>query len=223
VTIPLRRPASTRKGEDRRTAILAAATELFAAQGYRGASLASVAAAVGLTQPGLLHYFPSKEDLLLALLDDRYHVDGRRLSGGLVDDGLPLMQALQGIVEHNERSAQVVKLFTVLVAESISEEHPAHDHFVRRYQKIRRRLESVLRSAQESGQIRADVDLALLVPVIVAVMDGLQGQWLLDRRVDMSASFSLFSELLTAALDPERMPSDDFGETEDSPAPRLAI
>lgn len=198
-----RKAGTTRKGEDRREAILSAAAQLFAEQGYRGASLESVAAAAHLTRPGLLHYFPSKEAVLLALLEDRYHVDGRRLSGGLMDEGLPLLQALQRIVEHNQRSVEAVKLFTVLVAESIFEGHPGHHHFERRYGKIRSRLESVLRAEQESGTIREDVDLSLLVPIIVAVMDGLQSQWLLDQSVDMVASFALFSELITNALAPE--------------------
>ena len=197
-----RPPASTRKGEDRRAAILDAAAILFAEQGYRGASLASVATAVGLTQPGLLHYFASKEALLLALLETRYHTDGRRLSGALVDEGLPLLAALQAIVDTNQGSPDAVRLFTVLVAESIFDQHPAHEHFARRYVKIRHRLESVLQTEQAAGYIRADVDLAVLVPVIVAVMDGLQTQWLLEPRLDMSASFALFAKLLTSALAP---------------------
>ncbi len=197
--------ASTRKGVDRRAAIIVAAAGLFAEQGYRGASLASVARQTGLTQPGLLHYFPSKEALLLAVLEDRYHLDGRRLLAGVGDEGLPLLQALLDIVEHNQQSVEGVKLFTVLVAESISKDHPAHDHFTIRYLKVRARLEKILREAQDAGQIRPDVDLTLLVPVIVAVMDGLQTQWLLDEQVDMAASFALFSRLLEAAL----IPADD--------------
>ena len=200
-------PVATRKGEDRRAAILSAAAELFAQQGYRGASLDSVAAAVGLTRPGLLHYFPSKEAMLLALLEDRYHVDGRRLTGGLTDDGLPLLAVLQRIVEHNQQSVEAVKLFTVLVAESIFEGHPGHDHFERRYRRIRERLEQVLRDEQDAGQIRDGVDLTLLVSVIIAVMDGLQTQWLLDQKVDMVAAFTLFSDLVSTALAPAATPS----------------
>ena len=194
--------AATRKGAERRAAIIAAAAGLFAEEGYRGASLASVASKAGLTQPGLLHYFPSKEALLLAVCEDRYHVDGRRLLGRVRDEGFPLLEALQDIVEHNQQSVDAVKLFAVLVAESISENHPAHDHFTLRYAKVRARLEGILRTAQDDGQIRPDVDLTLLVPIIVAVMDGLQTQWLLDEQIDMAASFALFSSLLGAALSP---------------------
>ncbi len=186
--------------EDRREAILAAAAELVADHGYRGTSLDSVAAAVNLTRPGLLHYFSSKEAILLALLEDRYHVDGRRLTGGLDEDGLPLLDVLQRIVEHNQDSRTAVKLFTVLVAEAIFTGHPAHAHFERRYVRIRDRFKVTLEAAQAAGEIRDDVDVTLLVPIIVAVMDGLQTQWLLDPGVDMVASFALFARLMHDAL-----------------------
>lgn len=198
-----RRPATTRKGEDRRAAILSAAGTLFAEQGFRGASLDSVASAAGLTKAGLLHYFPSKESLLLALVEDRYHGDGRRFDGSLTEDRLPLLPTLQRLIEHNQGSQEGVKLFTVLVAESVFEGHPGHDYFVRRYHKIRSRLEEVLRTEQAAGTVRHDVDLAVLVPVIVAVMDGLQTQWLLNDDLDMVGSFQLFSELISAALTPD--------------------
>ncbi|WP_249026692.1 helix-turn-helix domain-containing protein, partial [Amycolatopsis pretoriensis] len=51
------------RGADRRASIVRAAFEVIAERGYRGTSLAAVADRVGLTQQGLMHYFPTKEDL----------------------------------------------------------------------------------------------------------------------------------------------------------------
>ena len=48
--------------------ILHAASDLFAEHGYRGASLALIAERVGMSTPGLLHHFPTKEHLLIDLL-----------------------------------------------------------------------------------------------------------------------------------------------------------
>lgn len=210
-------PSQTNRGKRSREAILAAAVSLLSEDGYRGASLASIAAAVNLTQQGVLHHFPSKERLLLALLEEKYHEDGRRLETSLEHEGLGLLRALESLVEHNQRQPEVVRLFSALVAESLSSRHPAHGYFVQRYRKVRGRMLRSLRVGQASGAIRSDVDLERLVPVIVAVMDGLQVHWLLDpevdsptsaaRRaegaahgVDMLASFSLFSRLLGEAL-----------------------
>jgi AcrR family transcriptional regulator len=54
--------------DDRRRTIIDAALELLAEQGYAGASLRKVAAKVGIAQPSLYHYFPTKEDLVEQVL-----------------------------------------------------------------------------------------------------------------------------------------------------------
>jgi AcrR family transcriptional regulator len=190
----------TDRGKQTRAAILSAAAALFAEHGYRGTSLATIGAAVDLTQQGVLHYFPSKEALLLALLDEKYHEDGRLLSGSLEHDGLELLRGLQSLVEHNAAVPDRVRLFSALTAESLSSGHPSHSYFVERYQKVREHLLSSLQVGQQLGQIRTDVDLERLVHLIVAVMDGLQIQWLLDDQVDMVASFSMFTRLLQEVL-----------------------
>jgi AcrR family transcriptional regulator len=197
-------PSRTKRGQRSRNAILSAAVGQLAEDGYRGASLASIAAAVNMTQQGLLHHFPSKERLLLALLEEKYHEDGRRLESSLDQEGLGMLRALQSLVEHNQSQPEMVRLFSALVAESLSARHPAHDYFLQRYAKIRARMLRSLREGQAAGTVRADADLERLVPVIVAVMDGLQTQWLLDPDVDMLSSFALFASLLTSQLTAQR-------------------
>ncbi|WP_334666572.1 helix-turn-helix domain-containing protein, partial [Streptomyces cyaneofuscatus] len=59
------------RSEERRAEIMRATLEVIAERGYRGATLGAVAERVGLTQQGLLHYFPTKEALLVAVLEDR--------------------------------------------------------------------------------------------------------------------------------------------------------
>jgi AcrR family transcriptional regulator len=59
------------RSEERRAEIVRAALEVIAERGYRGASLAAVAERVGLTQQGLLHHFPTKDALLVAVLEER--------------------------------------------------------------------------------------------------------------------------------------------------------
>jgi AcrR family transcriptional regulator len=186
------------RGQRSRAAILVAARRLFAASGFRGASMASVAAAVDLTQPGLLHHFPSKESLLHALLEEHYHDDGRRLNESLDDADTALIQALEALVEHNSGAEEAVRFFSVLVAESLAAEHPGHDYFKQRYSTVRSRLAASLRADQEAGRVRADADPDVLAAVIVAVMDGLQTQWLLDPSVDMVAVFRAFAGLIAA-------------------------
>lgn len=188
------------RGDESRAAILQAAKALFATSGSRGTSLASIAGAAGLSQPGLLHHFPSKSALLLAVLADRDREDGELSSARLTGDGLDILTALASLVEHNQSQPEIVRLFSVLLGESLSDAHPAHRQFAARYRGIRSRILRKLRRAQTQGQVREGIDLDALAPVIVAVMDGLQYQWLLDDSVDMLRSFQVFCDLLVRGL-----------------------
>ena len=49
--------------------ILAAAAQLFAAQGYPGSSMSQLAAACGLSKPALYHYVPDKAELLARICE----------------------------------------------------------------------------------------------------------------------------------------------------------
>ena len=62
-------PRATARGEaasNKHEAILAAALRLFAARGVDGTSMRDLAAAVGLTEGTLYHYFPTKRELVAA-------------------------------------------------------------------------------------------------------------------------------------------------------------
>src|SRR5947209_14457565 len=54
-----------------RAALLRAAGRVFAEQGFHRATLEAVAGAAGVSKGALFHYFPAKEQLFLALLEDR--------------------------------------------------------------------------------------------------------------------------------------------------------
>jgi AcrR family transcriptional regulator len=54
---------------DVRAATIAAATRLFAAQGFEGTALQQIADAVGVSKPAILHHFPSKEHVRQAVFD----------------------------------------------------------------------------------------------------------------------------------------------------------
>ena len=193
-----RRRGGYAKGRERREAILAAADDLFAVQGFRGASLAAIAARVGLSEAGVLHHFPSKEHLLLELLELRHERDGERIERMLAEHP-GLLATLLALCRDNQRSPGLVRLFTILAAESVDDDHPAHDWTVERYARLRARLTERLRDEQRAGRVRANVDPAIVAPQVLAMFDGLQLQWLLaPDEVDMSAVFADFLARLAA-------------------------
>ncbi|MCK8228751.1 TetR family transcriptional regulator, partial [Erwinia amylovora] len=65
--------ASTRRSRAvaaKRSAILAAALEFFSQYGIHGTTLDKVAERAGVSKTNLLYYFPSKEELYIAVLKD---------------------------------------------------------------------------------------------------------------------------------------------------------
>ena len=184
------------KGRERRDAILTAANEVFAAQGFHGASLATIATRVGLSEPGLLHHFPSKEHLFLELLTLRHDHDSERVARALADhEGF--LDALLGLCRENQGTAGLVRLFTILVGESVDADHPAHDWMVERYRGLRERFVARIEAEQRAGRVASGVDARTLAPQLIAMFDGLQLQWLLDPdAVDLSAVFADFLDRL---------------------------
>ncbi|MDH4744315.1 TetR/AcrR family transcriptional regulator [Sphingomonas sp. CBMAI 2297] len=68
----MERPSGKREArkEERREAILAIAKRVFLDQGYSGASMSAISAELGGSKGTLWSYFPSKEELFAAVLDD---------------------------------------------------------------------------------------------------------------------------------------------------------
>src|SRR5262252_7024662 len=70
VTTPQTRHAANRLPKPaRRRQLLAAAQEVFVAQGYHAAAMDDIAERAGVSKPVLYQHFPGKLDLYLALLD----------------------------------------------------------------------------------------------------------------------------------------------------------
>jgi AcrR family transcriptional regulator len=174
---PPRRTQAERTRQ-RKEQIIRAATRYFGQDGYHGAALADIATAAGVTQPGLLHHFPSKAHLLMEVLAERDRLDRARFDPDRLTDTQSPLLSLQELAKYNETVPGLVQLFTVLVAESIEAKHPAHEFFKQRYQTIREQNIAVLREAQARGEIRADMPAEDLAILLFAMMDGLQVQWL---------------------------------------------
>lgn len=62
--------AKTKKGAQRRDAIVAAAAELFRDRGFRATSLDDIGAVAGVSGPAIYRYFESKHDLLAILIEE---------------------------------------------------------------------------------------------------------------------------------------------------------
>lgn len=169
------------KGRDTRAQILDAAMREFAVSGYRGSSLRDIAARAGLTHPGLLYHFPTKASLLSAVLEYRDQVDekDRPVRGDL---GLDALRSMVAAARHNETQRGIVELYAVLSAEATGADHPAHEYFARRYSTLLDRVTAAYEVARDQGALKPGIEPAAAAAQLVAVMDGLQVQWLMASR-----------------------------------------
>ena len=194
------RGSKAAQGAAARDRVVRSALRAYAANGYSGSSLAGIAAAAGLTTAGLLHHFPSKEELLIAVLKERDRADGERFHlRGFV--GLDALAALVDLVQANASTPGLVRAFTVLMGESAAEDHPAGQWFKERYPRRRDNLAAALRAGIQSGEIRPDTDSDAVAAEVIAVMDGLQVQWLLDPdQVNMARVFAHYIDTVRRAV-----------------------
>ena len=75
-TSPNDRTAARPEGSTQRQHILSVALSLMAQNGVDGTSMRDLAGATGLNVASLYHYFPSKRELLVAVLQEHGFVDG---------------------------------------------------------------------------------------------------------------------------------------------------
>lgn len=196
--MPSRPLPKTRQGLARREQILDAATRVFATQGSRGVSLASIAALVGITEQGAMHYFPTKVDMLLGVLERRDERDTERFTR-LFGDGVPVLDMLVAVMRNLTEEPELATLHTVLMAESVDPAHPAHDWFAVRNRRVREQLTLGLIAAQRAGEVRAEIDAAAAASQLISLMDGLTAQRALaGGDLDIVAIFKAYVALLRA-------------------------
>lgn len=173
-----------------RARILDVATEVFAADGFRGASLRDIATRAGLTHPALIYHFPTKSDLLIAVLARRDEEDLGRFP--LPEDPTPADRAerLLDIVSYNQTQRTLVSMYTLLAAEATDADHPAHGWLARRFERAHEISVGLWEGSDLSEeQIEAEI------LSIYALVDGLQIRWLLaPDRVDPAALLRVYLE-----------------------------
>lgn len=173
------RPATLAKREQ----ILKAAVEIFGNKGSTNGTLADVAEQVGITHAGVLHHFGSKQKLLLEVLAYRDQSDVAGLAKKHIPDGPELFLHLVRTAFANEKRPGIVQAYTVLSAESVTDDHPAREFFEDRYTTLRREVTAAFHELCAQEGVSDPDTIADAAAAILAVMDGLQLQWLLHPEI----------------------------------------
>jgi AcrR family transcriptional regulator len=182
------RPKVRLDPQTRRLQILQQATRLISDKGFNAVSLADVAEACGIRKPSVLHYFPSMNDLLAAVLvhrDEQDYAAGGQASGAAPADPESARAHLMRQVRHNLGQREIIRLHHVLGAEALAPDHPAHGYFVERW---RWALDEVRRMLAW----KPDPDAAAVE--LLAFWEGVEVAWLRDPELDQLAVWNSFCD-----------------------------
>lgn len=176
--------------DERRRQILEAAVGVFGDAGFRKGTLRAIADTVGMTVQGVLHYFPTKESVLVAALDFR-----AESHGWVSDSPGGIILGLRRVLEHNLENPVFLRFFVTLAAEATDASHPAHSYFRARYANTLERVAEGYRLDITRG-IVVDGDPVRIAEMLTALSDGLQLQALHHPASNVLATF----DVATAAL-----------------------
>lgn len=183
----------------RRAQILDETLRIVGERGYHGFGIQELAERCGLTKPGLLHHFGSKDQLLIALLhdrDSRYEEEiGALYLAGYDSLADPVAQrdlfrrGLRTVMERGTQQPALMRLQVILRSEAINSSHPAHRYFADRQKSTMERVAQRVASFAPDPQSTARR--------ILATMWGLEQQWLSEEmRFDVVAEWDAALNIL---------------------------
>ena len=185
---------------ERRNEIIQAAVRLIGEKGYYGTSLKEIADAVGMSQPGMLHYIGNKENLLSMLITDSYDAEGTPndfIASGLPGsdpEGMLFPAYLRFLVRYNAQRRSLLQLYMVLESESFSPEHPLHDYFENRPDVV------VDHYSEFNWKLPPEVggweNMRPVVRQCIEAMDGIQLRWTRRPPIDMYDEWLGFERLI---------------------------
>ncbi len=189
-----------------RQRILDACIEAFGQSGFYGATMKDIAARAGMSHTGLLHHFPTKESLLVAVLsyrDERSTAVTRDALEKLGETPGNSVRSMLAAVVSNELEPGLAALHASLSAEATTPEHPAYEYFRDRYRIFRDYYEDRFLEMSEQGLLSTSMTPRALAYTFVAILDGLEVQWLYAQdEFRMEDVFEEFLASISPALKP---------------------
>lgn len=168
--MPLAEPAPnlSASGPDAVERILGAAKDLFAGSGFNAISMNAIAERAGVSKANVFHHFKSKNALYLEVLKTACAESGSQIdqlgngSGRLVDRLREFSQAHMANILHDEKISR-------LILRDLLENGPqrgkefAEQIFGQNFAN----LVEILRAGQKKGELRKDIDPAMLATLLI--------------------------------------------------------
>jgi AcrR family transcriptional regulator len=150
-----------RRPEERPHELLEAALAVFSQRGYRNTRLDEVAEAAGVTKGAIYHYFDTKEELLLSVIDHYQSLAFGRVEEVLANRDLSATERIQQVVKKIFQPTEERKrLLLALLIRGIAHEVPrVHDRWLRDGPvRLWSLVAGLVEEGQRAGEFRADAD-----------------------------------------------------------------
>lgn len=191
---------------NRRSAILAAAAQVFAAKGYAATRIIEVARAAQVGKGTIYEYFPSKEALFYAVFEEM-----------MGDAAAAVTQASETLT--GNFAARLQRLSDLIVSTWLEELHmyalvmefwsatassPGRDRFKASFREgysgLRNVVGELIRKGQTSGEVTRDCDVAAVAASLIGTWDALLLQAWLDPDFDALATSRAFMPVVLRGL-----------------------
>jgi TetR/AcrR family fatty acid metabolism transcriptional regulator len=174
------RPAAP--ATDKREAILKAATEVFARNGFFQSQVADVAREAGIAAGTVYLYFRSKDDLLVSLFERTMRdaiAEGRAALEGVADPRERLALIARLHLERLGRDRDLAVVFQVELRQSTKFMERFSSTFLRDYLGL---IRDTLAKGQAAGNFRSDLNPTIAAKIFFGALDEMATNWMLSRR-----------------------------------------
>jgi TetR/AcrR family fatty acid metabolism transcriptional regulator len=191
---------SDKRAIDKRAGILDAALRTFVKRGYPKTKVAEIASEAGVAEGTLYNYFPSKEDLLLALFDEKWSgiIDEIKNKISRFDDPNKKLKAIFSLVIRMFKGdRQLAELFMVDVKQSSIF---LNNYTINRIIEFLALIEEILEEGKRKGIYRKDLDTRVAKMIIFGAAQGILLSWVLSESTAVKNNtfkFSLFQAAKT--------------------------
>ncbi|MEL0020281.1 MAG: TetR/AcrR family transcriptional regulator [Rickettsiales bacterium] len=165
-----------------RERLLDAAADLMYARGYEAVSVADLCAAADARKGSFYHWWPSKRDLAIAMLERAWEQNRARMFDPIFGSDAPVVERFQryadfladGLATNRRRTGHVVGCrFGNFAVELSTRDDAVRERVADTFARIAGVFEAAIREGMKSGEIAAGTDAHDTAQAILAQMEGL--------------------------------------------------
>ena len=197
---PMTRAESRQRTRER---LLGAAKDVFAQQGYRRASVEQIASEAGYTIGALYSNFASKEELLLALLEQQVgRIAERVVNAAVAADGATeklragAREWMSFLDEEPELYALMIEFWTIWVRDK--EQRPRH---AQRFAEVRMYIGGLIQQKADDLGVAMRLPPEQIGAVVLALADGLALQHLANPKAVPNDLYPMVLPIVVQALE----------------------